>query len=132
MRQIIFILLLVACGKALAASIALGEASELKAELSSVQHEQQSVYQNYQMVKELRRNEVQEGSPPMAQHPYGMSIDTPPPDYDDVLRAQLEREDRIRQYTSDLGPLTERSLDLEAQRKWLLKQIQELEQSSSD
>ncbi len=128
MKQIIFALLFLICSTAHADTSAAYKLEQLKAELDSVRHEQQSIYQNYQMVKDLRRNEVQEGSPPMAQNPYGMSIDTPPPNYDDVLRVQGQREERIQNYTSDLRHLTARFLQLDGARKTLLRQINDLEQ----
>jgi len=128
MKQIILFLLLIASGAALADPNSSIRLNKLKAELSSVQQEQQSAYQNYQMTQELRRIEVQEGSPPMIQHPYGTDIYTPPPNYDDVLRAQVERENRIQQYTSELSQLFARFQELENQRKLILKNIKELEQ----
>lgn len=128
MKQIILFLLLIASGAALADPNAPASLNQLKAQLYSVQQEQQSAYQNYQMTKELRRNEVQEGSPLMMQHPYGTDIDTPPPNYEDVLRAQLEREKLIQQYTSDLRRLSASFMELEKQKKLILKQIHELEQ----
>jgi hypothetical protein len=128
MKQIIIFLLLIVSGTALAEPNAFVRLSQLKAELGSVQQEQQSAYQNYQMTKELRLNEVQESSPPMGQHPYGMDIDTPPPNYEDVLRTQLERENRIQEYTLDLSRLSARFMELEKQKKLILQQIHELEQ----
>jgi hypothetical protein len=128
MKRIIIVLLFLSCGAAAADSGSAGRLDQLKAELDSVRHEQLAVFQNYQMIKELRRNEVQDSSPPMAQNPYGMSIDTPPPNYDDVLRLQSEREERIRQYSHDLRHLTSRFLDLDGRRKTLLRQIGDLEQ----
>ena len=126
MKHVFLFLLLIASGAALAGSNAPDELSKLEAALNSVVQEQQSVYQNYQMTKELRLIEVQEGSPPMMQHPYGMDIYTPPPNYDDVVRTQMEREQRIQQHTSELKSLSVRYLELENQRKALLEQIKEL------
>ncbi len=128
MKPMIFALLFLACSTAHADSNALYKLEQLKAELESIQHEQQSVYQNYQMVKDLRRSEVQENSPPMAQNPYGTTVDVPPPNYDDVLRLQANRENRIQQYTADLRHLTSRFLDLDDKRRTLLKKIDDLEQ----
>ncbi len=101
---------------------------QLEAALEGVRQEQQSVYQNYQMTKELRLEEVREGYPTTAHVPYGTSIDTPPPNYDDVVRAQLEREQRIKQYTDELRRLSLRYLELEDQRKALVNQIREFAQ----
>ncbi len=128
MTRTFLFLLFLCCGPALADSNA-PRLDQLKTELDSVRAEQQSVYQNYQMIKELRRSEVQENSPPVAQNPYGTSVNVPPPNYDDVLRLQEKREERIQQYTSDLRHLTSRFLDLDDKRKVLVKQIGDLEQS---
>jgi len=132
MKQIIIFLLLIVSGTALADPNAFVRLSQLKAELASVKQEQLSAYQNYQMTKELRLNEVQESGPPMMQHPYGMDIDTPPPNYEDVLRTQLEREKRIQEYSSDLSRLSARFMELEKQKKLILQQIQELEQHPNE
>lgn len=130
MKQIMLFLLLIASGAALAGPETDARLNQLKTELGNVRQEQQSVYQNYQMTKDLRRTEVQEGNPPMAQHPYGVDINTPPPNYDDVLQAQQEREERIRQYTSELGELSARFIRLEKQKRLLLEQIQELQRQA--
>lgn len=127
MKHIILSLLLIASGTAFADPNTHASLDQLKAELHSVQQEQQSAYQNYQMTKELRRNEVQEESPFMVQHPYGMDINMPPPNYEDVLQAQQEREKLIRQYTDELNHLSASFFELEKQKKLLLKQIHELE-----
>ncbi|HEX5338243.1 MAG TPA: hypothetical protein VFW53_07370 [Gallionella sp.] len=124
MKQILLFLLL-ACGATLAAASAPDKLSTLEAALNNVRQEQQSVYQNYQMTKELRLMEVQENDP-ATQQTYGSSINTPPPNYDDVVRARLEHESRIQQYTTELKSLSVRYLELEDQRKALLEQIREL------
>jgi chromosome segregation ATPase len=125
MKHILLFLLLFVSATAFAETEAQDELNRLEAELSGVRQEQQSVYQNYQMTKELRLTEVQESSPS-----YGESINTPPPNYDDVMREQLEREQRIQQYSDELKSLSERYLDLEEERKALLEQIRELKQQT--
>lgn len=128
MKHILLFLLLIAPGAAPAGPNPPDELRELEAALDGVEREQQSVYRNYQMTKELRLIEVQEGSPPMMQHPYGMDINTPPPDYDDVVRTQMEREQRIQQHTDEMKSLSSRYLELEHRRKALLEQIRKLKQ----
>lgn len=125
MKHILLFLLLFVSVAAFAGTDTQEEQIQLEAELNGVRQEQQSVYQNYQMTKELRLMEVQGSA-----QPYGTDINTPPPNYDDVVRAQLEREQRIQQYTNDLKILSARYLDLEAQRKTLLEQIKELKQQA--
>lgn len=128
MKRILFFSLLIASGAALAEMGVQEELDRLDAALDGVRQEQQAVYRNYRMTKELRWMEVQEGLPPKAQHPYGTDLNIPPPDYDDVLRIQLERERRIQQYTGDLKELSVRYIELEKERKALAAQIGELMQ----
>lgn len=126
MKHILLFLLLIASGAAFADDEAQEKLNLLEAMLDGVRQEQQAVYQNYRMTKELRLMEVQEGTPPRSQYPHGADLNTPPPDYDELIRAQTEREQRIQQYTDDLQNLSVRYLELEEQRKELLEQIGEL------
>ncbi len=132
MKRILSLLLLIAAGTAVAASNTAERLGELESELDGVRQEQQSVYQSYQMTKELRRAEVKEDSPFMMQYPHGTGVDAQWPNYDDVIREQQEREKRIEQYTSELKGLSARYLELESQRKALLKQIMDLRQHPDD
>lgn len=132
MKRIAFFLLVLASAPALAQpqQNEPDELAQLKESLREVQAEEQSVYQDYQMLKELRLQVVQENSPPMAQHPNGFGLYTPPPNYVDVLREQQEHEERIEQYTMELRRLAVRFLELERERKALLQDIEALEQDS--
>lgn len=132
MKQIMLFWLVIAAGSALAESGKPEELTRLEAALNDVRQEQQSVYQNYQMTREQRLIEVEEGSPVVVQHPYGMSVETPPPNYDDVIRAQIEREQRIQQQTDELKNLSLRYLELEKRRKALTEKIRELAQHPGD
>ncbi|OGT00366.1 MAG: hypothetical protein A3F73_06095 [Gallionellales bacterium RIFCSPLOWO2_12_FULL_59_22] len=131
MKQTLTILLMIASSMAFADSDTPDKLNELESTLNRVRQGQQSVYQNYLMTKELRLLEIQEGSLATSQHPYSTSINTPPPNYDDIVRAQLEREQRIQQYTNDLKNMSMRYLELEEQRKKLLEQIGGLAQQPS-
>ena len=134
MKKIIFFLLLIASGTALAAAAAPDDdISRLQAELGKVEQEQQAVFRNYQMTKEARLNTVQEESRAKIPQPFGVGVDefdmpanSPPPNYDDVVRAQTEREQRIQQQTDELKKLWQRYLELESQRKALQAQIRKL------
>jgi len=130
MKHILPFLLLFASATAFAETDAQDELNRLEAALNGVRQEQQSVYQNYQMVRDMRLMEVQEGIPPKPQYPYGMNLDTPPPNFDEVFRMQMEREQRIQQYTDDMKQLSVLYLDLEEERKALLEQIGELKQQT--
>jgi len=123
MKHILLSLLLFVSAAAFADDDLQDQLKQLEADLNSVRQEQQSVYQNYQMTKELRLTEVQESSQPL-----GTDINTPPPNYEDVMREQLEREQRIQQYSDELKSMSERYLELEEERKAMLEQIRELKQ----
>jgi hypothetical protein len=130
MKHILFSLLLFVSAAAFAEADTQDKLKLLEADLSSVRQEQQAVYQNYQMVRDMRLMEIQESIPPGSQYPQGMDIDTPPPNFDEVFRMQMEREQRIRQYTDDLKGLSEHYLELEQERKVLLEEIGELKRQT--
>ncbi|MBA4143818.1 MAG: hypothetical protein H0X43_12705 [Nitrosospira sp.] len=99
--------------------------AQLEIALNHVNQEQQSVYQQFQMVQELRRNEVQGGDPLMVQGMGGIK-DAPPINYDDNIRAQRERQELVEQYNRDLNRLYSRYSELGEQKKTLLDQIMDL------
>jgi hypothetical protein len=130
MKHILLFLLLFVSASASAGTDASDEQGQLEAALEGVRQEQQAVYRNYQMVRDMRLMAVQEGIPPRPQYPHGMDLNTPPPNFDEVFGMQAEREQRIRQYTEDMKNLSARYLELEAERKALIEQIQELKQQA--
>ena len=94
----------------------------VEAALSRVSAEQQSVYQQFQMVQEMRRNERQELSNPM-------QVYTPPaspPNYDDVVRDRQAREYRLQDYARQMDRLYARYRELEEQKRQLLDQLADL------
>jgi hypothetical protein len=108
---------------------------ELEMALNQVQHEQQAVYQQFQMTQELRRNDIQENFPQAIQTPNstmqapyatGGLKDNPPLSYDDNVRLQRERQERIEQYTRDLKRYYARYAELGEQKRALLDQLIEL------
>ncbi|MEP7072741.1 MAG: hypothetical protein ABI727_01060 [Nitrosospira sp.] len=109
--------------------------AQLELALNQVQQEQQAVYQQFQMTQELRRNDIQENFPQAiqtpsstVQYPYAMGglRDNAPVSYDDTVRLQRERQERIEQYTRDLNRLYSRYTELAEQKKVLLNQLMEL------
>jgi hypothetical protein len=95
---------------------------------------QQSVYQQFQMVQELRRNETQVNppqavlntSPSDAPYSMGGANSNPSLSYDENVRLQRERQERIQQYTRDLNDLYSRYSELEEQKRAVLGQLMEL------
>jgi hypothetical protein len=121
-------LLLLSSGLALADPAADAEIRRLEAQLNLLQQEQQSVYQQFQMMQELRRAEIEAQYPQVIQNSPDYAMGNPPPNYDDVVRQKAEREYRIKQYTEDLNRLYARYREIEGQKKALLDRINQLVQ----
>ena len=115
-------------GLALADPATDAEIARLQAQLDRLQHEQQSVYQQFQMIQELRRTELQAQYPQVIQNSPDYAMANPPPNYDDVVRQKAEREYRIKQYTEDLNRMYARYRELEDQKKTLLDRLNALAQ----
>ena len=103
---------------------ALGEqdaAKRIRDELALVQQEQQAVFQQFQMVRELR-NEL---LAPPAQQPalsgYGMG--QPLPSYEDQVAAQKERDQKLTAYGQEMEQLYARYQELDGRRKYLIDEL---------
>jgi hypothetical protein len=115
-------------GLALADPATDAEMKRLESQLGRLQQEQQSVYQQFQMIQELRRTEIQAQYPQVIQNSPDYAMGNPPPNYDDVVRQKAEREYRIKQYTEDLNRMYARYREIEDQKKALLDRLNELAQ----
>jgi len=94
----------------------------LETALTRIQAEQQSVYQQFQMVQELRRTQTQYATQPI-------QVYTPPatpPNYDDVVREKAQRESQLKQYDEELDRLYARYRELQEQKRPLLDQLADL------
>ena len=98
--------------------------TQLEMALNHVSQEQQSVYQQFQMLQELRRNEIQDSNP-LVQEMGGVK-DMPPISYDESIALQRERKERFNQHTRDLDRLYARYAELGEQKKVILDQLREL------
>lgn len=136
MKPIIFALILLGAGMSSSAPAQPLASPHLKRDprvvqlemvLNQVNQEQQAVYQQFQMTQELRRNEIQDTHPLVVQGLPSMGgiKDAPLVDYDDKIRLQRERQERIQQYTRDLNRLYSRYAELGEQKKMLLDQLLE-------
>jgi hypothetical protein len=99
--------------------------AQLEMALSHVSQEQQSVYQQFQMLQDLRRSEIQDITPLVTQDMGGVK-DMPPITYDDSVRIQRERKERFQQHSRELDRLYARYSELGEQKKALLEQLREL------
>ena len=102
------------------------EIRQLQAQVSAVQQEQQSVYQQFQMTTTLRNDELQAANPTVIENSPVYSSDNPPPNYDDIVRAKAARDQRIRQYTTEVNTLYARYQELEQQKQQLIARIRAL------
>ena len=100
------------------------EIDRVEMALDRISREQQSVYQQFQMVQELRRSEAQQGY--QSQLVYTPPIT--PPNYEDLRAQEDDRQARLRDYKLELDRLYARYKDLEAQKQPLLERISELAQ----
>jgi hypothetical protein len=99
--------------------------AQLEMALSHISQEQQSVYQQFQMLQDLRRSEIQDITPLVTQDMGGVK-DMPAITYDDSVRIQRERKERFQQNSRELDRLYARYSELGEQKKAILEQIREL------
>ena len=99
--------------------------AQLEMALNLVNQEQQSVYQQFQMLQEMRRSEVQNINPLVMQDMWGVK-DMPPISYDESVRVQRERKDRIQQHARELDRLYARYSELGEQKNAILEQLREI------
>lgn len=104
------------------------EILRIQAQLQRIQQDQQSTYQQFQMIQELRRAEMDAANPQVVQNPPIYPDGGQPPNYDDVVREKAERERRINQYTGQLDELYARYGEMDAQKKSLQQRLNELTQ----
>jgi hypothetical protein len=92
--------------------------------LNRIQMEQQSVFQQFQMVQELQRQDAQQ----TMQSTLVVRPEMTPPNYDDVVRQQQTRDERRQRYTQEAERLYQRYRELEEQKRPLLERLSELAQ----
>jgi hypothetical protein len=114
--------LLLWCASAFAQEDVDVQIKRLEITLNRIQAEQQSVYQQFQMVQELRRSELQRAQ-------QSIQVYTPPatpPSYDDVVREKEQRKAQMSRYDDELDRLYARYRELEEQKRPLLDQLSDL------
>lgn len=98
----------------------------LERAISRIQQEQQSTYQEFGMVQELRRSLMQQTTPPSP--PAVNGVDDLP-SYDEQARQRKRVEEQLQRYTVELDGLYARYRELESQKRSLLDRMHELSQS---
>lgn len=108
----------------LCASVAHAAGDDLKSlqdALNMLNQEQQAVYQQFQMIQQLRRSNVEPTAPSIG--------GGPPGNYEEMIsnkRAQAEREEA---YAREMRDLYQRHRDIEREKQPLIHQIQRLRQT---
>ena len=122
-RFVILILFAAFSGVAFAQTANDAELRRLTMLLDAIRQEQQSVYQQFQMIEALQRSELkaaESGAP-------GMDIqEGKAPSYDDAVRARQDRQKRIIYYSEEMQRLTERYRELGNQGAGLLEEMRGL------
>ena len=129
MRSVLLFLFLALSTPAWADTAA--EISQLEKTLTRIQQESQSTYQQFLMIQELRRNEI-DAPLPITIPPSLSSNSIPIPKYEELVKEKQEKEDRIKKYTADLDRLKARYTELEDERQAISEQINSLGQKAEE
>lgn len=125
MRNILLWLLLALCIPAQADTET--QRQRLEKELTRIQQESQSTYQQFLMIQELRRNEMTE-APMITVQPISPEKSIPIPNYEELVQQRQGKQERIKQYAVELDSLYSHFKALEDEKHAILEQINALEQ----
>jgi len=90
--------------------------------LARLQAEQQSAYQQFQMIQALRDGMLRE----MQQSTQVYTPEPTPPNYDDMIARRTEREERLNSYSGELDRLYARFKEIEDLKRPLLEELSAL------
>lgn len=97
------------------------EVQQLRAMLNLLSAEQQTLYQQFQMLQALRSQEQREAAGTL----YG-PMTGPPQNYDDLVAQREAAAERADAYRSEMDALYTRHRELELQKQPLLERLQAL------
>ena len=125
MKPLFLILLLLCCGWALADADP--RIAQLEAAYNRVHQEQVTVFQQFLMTQEMRRNELEQDAPRIVRDYTTIGIDSSRLlDYDENVRLQEARQERLQSYDREIKQAYARYQELGDRKKALLEQIKEL------
>jgi len=121
MKQLFFCLWMIAL-PVFAAADNEKQISGLEAAILQQQQEQQILFQQFQMLQELRRHEITQINQVL---PSGsdIAINGEAPKYEDLAKQRKEQADRIQRYTNELNELYTRYQEAENERRALIEQL---------
>lgn len=105
-----------------AAPAAENDVKALQEALNLINQEQQAVYQQFQMIQQLRRANAEPMLPPV-----GGGV---PGNYDDVVAAKKGQAEREEAYARELQELYRRHRDLERERQPIMESLRRLRQEA--
>ena len=122
MRRLALVLALLSAPASPAESV-VQQMRGIESALARITQEQHAIYQQFQMVQELRRNDERQMLPLQS-----YTVPTTPPNYDDVKRQEEARAQRVKEHQYELDRLYARYRELEEQKRPLLDTLAELAQ----
>jgi len=102
------------------------QVAELEAAIAHQQQEQQILFQQFQMLQELRRHEIAEENQFVPTDNAGDVNNNAAPKYEDMLKRREERIQRIQRYTHELNELYQHYQAAENERRVLIEQLKGL------
>lgn len=104
---------------------------EVEVALSMLQQEQQNLFQQFQMLQELRRQELLQENSIIVQQNQPPVTGNATLNYDEVQKRERERLDRIKDYTTRLSGIHERYQEIDRERQVLISELTALRQGKS-
>ncbi|SFU52537.1 hypothetical protein SAMN05216339_103204 [Nitrosomonas eutropha] len=95
---------------------------DMEAAIAQQQQEQQILFQQFQMLQELRRHEITQDDQ-VAPAGSDMITSGEAPKYEDLAEQRKERTERIHRYTDELNELYTRYQETENERRALIEQL---------
>lgn len=102
---------------------------ELETALSMLQQERQDLFQQFQILQELRRHELQQESDIITQQLSRSITRDGIVNYDDVQKRKQERFARIKEYTAELDEIHGRYREIDSERRALIRELSDLRRS---
>ncbi|SCZ85966.1 hypothetical protein [Nitrosomonas mobilis] len=104
---------------------------EVEVALSMLQQEQQNLFQQFQMLQELRRQELLQENSIIVQQNQPPVTGNATLNYDEVQKRERERLARIKDYTARLSEIHERYQEIDRERQVLIGELAALRQDKS-
>lgn len=104
---------------------------EVEVALSMLQQEQQNLFQQFQMLQELRRQELLQENSIIVQQNQPPVTGNATLNYDEVQKRERERLARIKDYTARLSEIHERYQGIDRERQVLIGELTALRQDKS-